>query len=117
MVLDDKALQLTASSDELCHITLVKEWAKNHPNVVLSKALLGEENIMAYLPLLSYTVFSNHTIPMRSPATPVRKHSLSPPPLMGKGKKPRRERAKANSSPKPPSQFLSGLSSKVVEVR
>lgn len=115
VVSDDKVVRPKASSKESCRIAPFKEQVKNHLNNVLSEALLGEENIRAHLPPLSNTVFSDRTILIRSQATLAKEHSPSPP-LVGKGKKPRREAAMVYSNLVSPPRFPLWQSSKVVKV-
>lgn len=103
------------SPEELCRIALVKEWVKNHPNNILSKAFLKEENITEHLPPLGHTICDDRVIPMRPQVALTRKRSPSPPPI-GKGKKPHKKAARADSSLVSPPWFPLGQSSKMIKV-
>lgn len=116
LVPNDKAIRPKASPKELRRIALVKEWVHNHPSDVHSDALLGEENIRAFVSPLGHTIFYGRTIPMQPKATLARKRSPSPPP-MSKGKKLLTEVAKANSSQVYPPRFVLGQSLALIEVQ
>lgn len=45
----------TTTLEELCHIAIIKEWAKGRPFLVHLKVLLGDEDIEAYLPPIGPT--------------------------------------------------------------